>query len=50
MCNIFVVETASYALVLGQSIFVQTCFQQTYKGHNVFGTMSDKFQTIFVVF
>lgn len=50
VCNIFVVETASHALVLGQPFLVQTCFQQTYKGDNVFGTVSNESQTISVGF
>lgn len=50
VCSIFVVEKASYALVLGQLFLVKTRFQQTYKRDNVFDTISNEYQTISVIF
>lgn len=50
VCSIFVVEKASHALILGQPFLVKTKFQQTYKRDNVFDTISNEYQTIFVIF
>lgn len=47
---IFVVHTASHALVLGQIFLIKTRFRQTFEDDNVLGTISNESGSVSVIF